>query len=395
MGLFSLSKKKKPNIIMIMIDGGGRKEAFNKVKYYQELRKEGVFIEHLITYAPYSIGALNAMFSGMNGNLNGVNGYYKSYSFDRKNIFTLAQYLKEAGYCTELDFVIEDVIPAQGFDKIRLFGKDDAKEIDLVARHSEMLIQLKAKQPFFVFLDYNKIALSLSREVIKKYDDFSEEYFNNKEKNFLNYKSWLEESVFYLEKIIAKIKELGLYENSIIFIFSDHGESLGDQKGEKVHGVFLYDYTIDCWGYFIGNNMPKGVHIAKQLRHIDVMPTIMDVLKINQKDGYKPMQGKSFLPFFYGKEDDRAAYSETGGLGGPTPSPEIHNIQSIRTNEWKLVYNKTSKKKELYNLIEDNEEKNNLIGKGLRIEDELWGELQKIEEMHDRVNKQYPNSQEK
>lgn len=379
MKLFSLFKKKKPNIIMILIDGGGRQDGINLVDFYQELKKTSIFFSSLITYAPYSIGSLNALLSGMYGNLNGVNGYYKAYSFDRENIFTLTQYLKDAGYYTELDFVIEDAVPAQGFDRTRFFGKDETKEIDLIRRHSEILTQLIDKQPFFVFLDYNKVALSLVTSVIKKYDDFSEEYFKNKENNFSNYLKHLTESGNYLKNILRKAKVLGLDDNTIIIIFSDHGSSVGDRIGEKVYGSYLYDYTIKCWAYFIGKNLPKNVEIKKVVRHIDIMPTILDMLNIQEKNGYKKIQGKSILPFMHGKEEDRIAYSETGGLGGPTPSPEVHNVQSVRTNEWKLIYNKTNKKRELYNLNEDKEEKNNLAGRNLEIEQDLWNYMKKIE----------------
>ena len=78
---------------MIMIDGA-RYDAIDKVSYYNELKKESVFFPQLITYAPYTIGSLYALFSGMYGKENGVNGYYKAYSFDKENCFTLAQYLK-------------------------------------------------------------------------------------------------------------------------------------------------------------------------------------------------------------------------------------------------------------------------------------------------------------
>src|SRR3989344_7112155 len=195
------------NLFKILIDGGARRDALKLVSFYQELKKSSTLFSSLITYAPYSIGSLNTLFSGMYGHRNGVNGYYKSYNFDKKNIFTLTQYLKEAGYHTELDFVIDDVIPAQGFDKIRTFGKDDVKEIDLVKRHSEILNQVKNKQPFFLFLDYNKIALKLQPLVIKKYTDFSEEYFQKKEENFRNYLGLIEESADYLKRMIEKIKE--------------------------------------------------------------------------------------------------------------------------------------------------------------------------------------------
>ncbi len=372
---------------MILIDAGAREDALNKVSYYQNLKKESVFIKDLICYAPYSIGSLNSLFSGMDGNINGVNGYYKSYNFDKKNIFTLTQYLKEAGYYTELDFVIKDVVPEQGFGKIRIFEKDE--KLNLVERHSEILTQLRNKEPFFVFLDYDKIALNLVPTVIKKYNDFSEEYFKNKEKNFLNYAKWVEESSKYLDVILQKLKEIGLYDNSLIIIFSDHGASVGDKVGEKVYGCYLYDYTVKCWAYFISKKLPKGLEIKKQLRHIDIMPTILDFLNIPTKEGYKPMQGKSFLPCIDGKEEERIAYSETGGLGGPTPSPEIHNVQSVRANQWKLIYNKTNKKKELYDLVKDKEEKNNLAGKGLEIEEKLWKEMQKINEEYDKINEVY------
>lgn len=391
MNLFKSAKSKKPNIIFILIDGGGREEALDKVPFYQSLKEQGVFVRNLITYAPYSIGSLNALFSGMYGNINGVNGYYKAYNFD-KNILTLPQYLKEAGYHTELDFVIEDALPAQGFDKIRIFGKDETREIDLAERHSEILTQLKGKQPFFVFFDYNKIALSLLANVIRKYDDFSEEYFSNKEKNFSNYLGWLRESSNYTDKILKKIKELGMYENSIIVIFADHGESIGDRAGEKVHGVFLYDYTIKCWVYIIGKGLPRNVEVSETARHIDLMPTILDILKIPPKEGYKTIQGKSLIPLINGKDGGRTAYSETGGLGGPTPSPEIHNIQCVRTNKWKLIYNRTSKKKELYSLENDPREKDNLAGKGLKIENELWEEMQRIEKEHNDANERFKST---
>ena len=378
MNFLNVFRKKKPNIIMILIDGAGREDARLLAPFYKNLKKEATFFRNMIVYAPYSIGSLNAIFSGMYGKLNGVNGYYRSYNFDHEHIYTLAQYLKDAGYHTEMDFVIEDVIPFQGFDKVRTFGKDETKDVDLVKRHSEILTRLKTKQPFFLFLDYNKIALKLQPLVIKKYTDFSEEYFQKKEENFRNYLALLKESADYLEKLLEKIKNLDLYDNSIIIIFADHGSSVGDRFGEKVYGVYLYDYTIKCFLYLLGNQFPKNLEIKSVIRSIDILPSLLEILNIKQKPEYKRIQGRSLLPFIHGKTEDRIAYSETGGLGGPTPSPEKHNVFAVRTTKWKLIYNETSKKKELYDLENDNEEKNNLIGKNTDIEEFLWQEMIKF-----------------
>src|SRR3989338_1157341 len=150
--MINIFKKKKPNIIMIMMDGL-RHDAIDKIPYYRELKKEGVFRSKLITYAPYTIGSLHAMFSGMNGKENGVNGYYKSYSFDKKNCFTLAQYMKEHGYYTECDLIYESIIPTQGFEKVR--SHDEFKD-DLITRHCEILNQIKNKEAFFIWFSISQ-----------------------------------------------------------------------------------------------------------------------------------------------------------------------------------------------------------------------------------------------
>jgi len=371
MKLFQPFKKKKPNIIMLMIDGV-RSDTIAKVSYYNELKKSSVFFPNMITYAPYTIASLYAMFSGMYGNSNGVNGYYKSYSFDKEHCFTLTQYLKEKGYHTETDSPGEGVIPPSGFDKYRLH---DEFKTDFLERHIEVLHQIKNKSPFFLFLRYGSVHVNMVNNFIKKYSDFDEEYFSNKNKNSEKYLKWVEESGNYLHSIIKKIKEIGLYDNSIIIIFTDHGASTGDRLGEKAYGVYLYDYTIRCFLYMIGNGFSKGKDIKELVRSIDVLPTLLDFLKIKEKRGYKPFQGKSFLPFIQGKTQDRTAYAETGGLGGPTPSPEKHNVMAVRTNKWKLIYNDANKKKEMYDIENDPQEKNNLTGKHPDIEGSLWQEM--------------------
>ncbi|MAE43269.1 hypothetical protein CMO93_05840 [Candidatus Woesearchaeota archaeon] len=365
-------KKKKPNIIMIKIDAV-RCDALDKTSFYQELKKKSIFFSNLITYAPYSIGSLHSTFSGMYGNQNGVNGYYKSFSFDKENCFTLTQYLKEQGYYTEADWLNRNIAPQQGFDKIRVY--DEHKD-DVLKRHTQVLNQIKTKEPFFLSLDHVAVHTELVTNVLKKYDDFSEEYFNDKDNNFKRYLEWVKQSGVYLKAVLEKIKELGLWENSIILIFSDHGTSVGDKIGEKAYGVYLYDYSLRCFLYLIGKDFPKNLHINSLVRTIDILPTILEILKIKEKENYKKIHGKSFLPFIYGKEEERIAYSETGGLGGPTPSPEIHNVQGVRTNKWKLIYNKENKKKELYDLERDPNEENNVIGEHKDIEEKLFREIE-------------------
>lgn len=366
--------RKKPNVIMILMDGI-REDCLLAHPFYNELRKSSVFFPNMITYAPYTIGSLHAIFSGLYGNTNGVDGYYKSYNFDKKNCFTLAQYLKEAGYYTECDVPIADLLPTQGFDKVRTY---DRYEKEMTDRHAEILTQVKDRAPFLLFIRYGEVYANTVSEIIKKYSDFDEQYFSNKDNNLKMYNEWVEKSAAYLKIVLDKIKELNLHKNSIILIFSDHGCSVGDKKGEKAYGVFLYDYTLKSFLYVFEPNIPEGLGIKSVIRNIDIMPTILEILGVKEKQGFKKLQGKSFMGMLKGSKEERLAYSETGGLGGPNPSPEKHNLMAVRTNKWKLIYNETTKKRELYDLENDPEEKRNLAGKNLEIEVILWDEMEKL-----------------
>ena len=55
--------------------------------------------------------------------------------------------------------------------------------------------------------------------------------------------------------------------------------------------------------------------------------------------------------------------------------PKIPNVKSIRTSKWKLIFNEYNNTKELYDLENDPDEKINLAGKGLEIEQTLWNEI--------------------
>ena len=179
--------------------------------------------------------------------------------------------------------------------------------------------------------------------MIKKYTDFDEEYFKNKDKNLESYIKYLEASAVYLKSIINKIKELGLWENSIIIVFNDHGASIGDKVGEKAYGSYLYDYTIKCFLYAIGNGFTKGLEVNGLVRSIDIMPTLLDALGIKEKSDYMKMQGKTFLPLIKGK-DERTSFRLRRLEINPSPE-QIYQVR--RNSKWKLIINETSGKTSL------------------------------------------------
>ena len=77
-------------------------------------------------------------------------------------------------------------------------------------------------------------------------------------------------------RIIDALKQRGLYDNSLIVLLSDHGESLGEH-GEKTHGFFIYDSTLRIPLIFKlpGTAGPRARRIAGPVRIVDVIPTAL------------------------------------------------------------------------------------------------------------------------
>ena len=55
---------------------------------------------------------------------------------------------------------------------------------------------------------------------------------------------------------------------------------MGEKFGEKMYGSFVYDYTIKTFFHFL-NPMLPDCKIDSQVRCIDIMPTILDILNID------------------------------------------------------------------------------------------------------------------
>ncbi|MFH1888980.1 MAG: sulfatase-like hydrolase/transferase [Candidatus Omnitrophota bacterium] len=370
------SEHGKPNIVMITVDMV-RCDKRGCSPIFAQLGGDGVLFSEMITHAPYTIASLHAIFSGMLGSQTGVDAYYKSVKFDNENCRTLPAHLKDNGYYTLADLMSPLTAPSQGFDEVLIH--DEYKD-DLLERHKSILARLKNERrdkPFFAYLHYSYIHREIVKNVIRKYEDFDEKYFNNLKANEENYEQYVRIAGDYLTAIISEAKKLGFYGNDLFVILTDHGCSVGEKPGEKAYGIYAYDYTLKVWCYFVyPARLPAGLEVKTQARTVDIAPTIIDMLKINPNEGKKCMIGKSLLPVIDGVEKaDREAYTETAGLDGPYPSPYEPNIFCVRTKKWKLIYNSATEKRELYDLQNDKEEKNNLSGRYPDIEEELFGRI--------------------
>ena len=369
----------KKNVIIVLIDGG-RLDFAQKSETFQKLKSTMIHFDQSITYAPYTTGAMHAVLSGCYGNRTGVNSYWNIFKFKNDQFLTLADYLSQNNYYTYADGHTELIIPKFGFKE---FNVHDEQKINLIQWHSELLDNMKKiyddGQNFFLYLHYSKIHTGISNEVLKIFNNFSKDYFDNSNLNLERYSKLFNNAEIYLDSILNKIKNLNLLENSIILILSDHGIGVGEKFGERAYGAFCYDYTLKTFAYLYNSDI-KPKTISSQVRHVDYMPTILDMLDIKINNSFEKLDGESLIPLIDGESTlEKFAFSETGNPLNKNRPPKIPNIASIRNSEWKLIHNKYNNTYELYNLLDDPKEEDNLIGTNAEIEKMLLNQLLKNE----------------
>ena len=366
----------KKNVIILMIDGA-RLDYTLKSSIFNSLKQRYVFLSQPITYGPHTIAAMHAVFSGTYGTRTGTNSYWSTYRFKKDKFKTISQYLHDENYYTMADVVNELVIPKQGLDEFLIH--DEMKD-DLTQRHKSFLEQMKSKndqdQNFFLYLQYSNIHTGIMNEVLKVYNNFSKEYFENREKNEQRYASLFKNAEKYVSEMLQKINELGLLENSIILVMSDHGISVGEKVGERAYGAFCYDYTLRTFAYFLMQDI-SPIEISQQVRTVDFMPTILDYVEIPIDKNYESIDGESLMPLIKGEKiPEKIAYSEAGNPLQDTRPPKEPNTKSVRTSRWKLILNEYDDTRELYDLFNNPSENENLSGTGLEIEDILFKKLE-------------------
>jgi len=338
------------NIILINIDGF-RKDKIDFCKNLKEIQNDSLYFSNMNTVAPYTFASLHSVFSGLYPSKHGVNGYYNIFKFKKDQITTFPEILQQNGYFTSYDIIDDSVIPSQGFDEKNIF---DEKTVNFKTRHSKIIKELVSKKKFFLFLHYTETHKYLVDAVIQKYKQESndDEYFHNFKENDERFNSYMPYCDDYLKTIIETLKQEKIYEKTILILFADHGTSLGEKRGEKFYGVFCYDYTINVFCMIKIPNTKKQF-IDNQCRTIDIFPTILELANIPY-DNSSELDGKTLFSFLDNSTtDERDVFVETGGLYGPWPSPEKHNVFCVKSKGKKLIFNETPNAWEFYNLNSD------------------------------------------
>jgi len=107
-----------------------------------------------------------------------------------------------------------------------------------------------------------------------------------------------------LREFFAELKQMGIYEDALIVIWSDHGEGLYDHQGYS-HGQ-LYDHTTRVPLIMKIPGLETGTRVRTLVSSVDLAPTILELVGLPDSI---VGDGVSLLRFLDREDPERLAYS--------------------------------------------------------------------------------------
>jgi arylsulfatase A-like enzyme len=336
-----------------------------------------------------------------------------------EDITTLAEVLKSNGYTATAAFTGGVTMSwefgfSQGFDSYNMRSEASFAG-DTGFNEVTGWLRAHKNQPFFLFLHTFRVHdpytdLTYAHEVMtsSEFDELNEfVHFpeatslitSQAEKNKLEemgllckevtktlYDGGINETDKYIGRLIEALKKLNLLDHTMIILTSDHGEEFGEHNLRVYagHGHCLYDEVLRVPLIFYLPGFSPKPRIKQQVRLIDIMPTVLDVVGIDY-DTTK-MQGISLLPLIKGErigDEELVAISEAISEGPEMKSFRTSKIKYIYTVEIaeggeRILIADNPDREELYDLEHDPGERYNLQAEEPNLASKLKNEINDI-----------------
>lgn len=300
------AKNTKQNVLLITIDTlrSDRLSCYGsehlQTPTIDKLAKNGVLFTrafaHTSTTLPSHTNILcgtTPLYHGVHDNFNFILG---------PEFLTLAEHLKAFGYSTGA-FI-------GSFPLDSRFGLDQGFDIydDNFKNRTDIEIQAEfVVDKALSWLELQKSPWFCWVHCYDPHDPYSppEPFKKQHEKDFYNGEvAYVDNS---LKRLTDYLDKNALYGNTLIVFTADHGEAL-DQHGERTHGFFAYNEVIWIPLIICLPGITEG-RIDEYVSHIDIFPTVCDVLDI-KKPSF--LQGISLFPALEGKKiSQRILYFES------------------------------------------------------------------------------------
>lgn len=404
-------RKRPPNIVFVLADDLGWAELgcygnkFNETPNLDKLARQGMRFTDAYAAAPVCSPFRAALMTGQWPARVGITDYLRPN--DPKHLstdyVTIAETLKQAGYATGMigkwhltgyaNHGAEEFPPTvHGFDEAIVsenrgigggsyfhpyhFNREIKQRIKpreyLVDRcnlEAVEFIERHKDERFFLYLSHYAVHTRLvgREDLVAKYEKKPGAGKGNRApKNNVHLAAQLELIDEGVGKIMAKLDELNLTENTLLIFTSDNGgeDRVTSNAPLRAGKSTLYEggireALIIRWPGVI----KAGGTCRAAVSTVDFYPTFLDIV------GEKPQEdqvldGVSLLPLIEGKRTELKR--DTLYWHYPLAKPHFLGGRSggaIRAGDWKLIEFFEDDRIELYNLAEDISEKNNLAEK--------------------------------
>ena len=318
-----------------------------------QLAKQAIRFSHVVSPVPLTLPSHSTMLTGTSPPRHGVhdNMNYRLGASQE----TLAEMLAGQGFTTGAvvsAFVLDGQFGLdQGFDfyEDHIKEKADRKVTEYNERPGNETTRLATQwldrhqdERFFLFLHYFDPHV--------RYDPpepFASKFADNLYAGEIAY---VDDCI---GQVIRELKDLGLYDSTLIIVTSDHGEMLGDH-GEENHSYFIYQSAVSVPLII---KMP-GCDNAKTVDHavgiIDIVPTVCGMLRLQVPEH---LEGHDLSDYF--REDSVPAGGRYHYCESYTPTKYNANaLLGVVNDSWKYIQ---TTRPELYDLAEDPSESQNLV----------------------------------
>ena len=395
------SPERKPNFVFIFIDDMGWKDlGFMGSRYYEtpnidKLAGEGVVFTNAYSNAPNCAPTRACLMSGQYTPRHGIYTVGTSERGQSKlrkliptptktdldlKIVTIPDALRQGGYTSACigKWHLGDKEPYRpvyrGFDvafdrnHAGHFSKEGDYLTDRLTDEAIKFIEANKSRPFFLYLPHHAVhtPIQAKEQLIEKYKKKEPADAHNNP----TYAAMIESVDQSVGRIMAKLDELGLRDNTVIFFFSDNGGYANSTSMVPLRGSkgMLYEggIRVPMIVRWPGKVKPGDVCDVPVIG-IDFYPTMLEMAGVRQPSGHV-LDGLSIVPLLRGKgtlnrkaifwhfPSYLEAYNEEQWPWRTTPAG------AVRQGDWKLIEYFEDGKVELYNLKDDLGEKNDLAG---------------------------------
>ncbi len=248
---------------------------------------------------------------------------------------------------------------------------------DALSRESVNFIDRNADNPFFIYLAYNAPhgPLQATEKYLKRYSHIKEK----KRRTYAAMVSAVDDGV---GNIISKLKEKGIYENTIVYFLSDNGGRLrgdsdnGELRGKKgnlfeggIRVPFVMQWPIEIKG---------GQIFDKPVISLDIFAT-SKALTSPHIEHKNELHGVNLIPFLKGENKNQPHDFLFWRNNLMQNDVNLRfEASAVRTEEFKFIKNKESDA--LYNLKKEISEKTNLKNQDREMYDSLKHQYSKWHE---------------